>query len=160
MVASFKPNGGVISATNHGFQLSHGSVVIFVDADDYLLPGAVPAHAHALRDTAVVRSQAYMTVPHRNGFPTRIPGMRSAEGDLRDLVLRKGAGGVCLLSELGQCLVPCLSGTRLPSARKIYGTGPRHHAHGRGSALRENCGPRYGRSRLPTAWNELHRTIC
>lgn len=89
----FKPNGGVISATNHGFELSYGSVVIFVDADDYLLPGAVAAHTRALREPGVVRSQAYMAVQHGNEMSTdTVPGVRSAEGDLRDLVLDRGPG--------------------------------------------------------------------
>lgn len=89
----FKPNGGVISATNHGFELSYGSVVIFVDADDYLLPGAVAAHARALREPGVVRSQAYMAVQRGNDVSKNtVPGVRSAEGDLRDLVLDRGPG--------------------------------------------------------------------
>jgi glycosyltransferase involved in cell wall biosynthesis len=95
--ASFKSNGGVISATNHGFKLSHGSVVIFVDADDYLLPGAIHAHAQALGKAGVVRSQTYMTV--LNGTRSshrRMPHGRAADGDLRELLLEKGPGAyVC-----------------------------------------------------------------
>jgi len=91
--ASFKSNGGVISATNHGFKLSHGSVVIFVDADDYLLPGAIHAHAQALGEPGVVRSQTYMTV--LNGTQSsdrRMPDGPAADGDLRGLLLEKGPG--------------------------------------------------------------------
>jgi glycosyltransferase involved in cell wall biosynthesis len=94
---SFKPNGGVISATNYGFQLSRGSVVIFVDADDYLLPGAVNAHAEALREPGVVRSQTYMTVQDATrSSGGRMPAKRAADGDLRELILERGPGAyVC-----------------------------------------------------------------
>jgi len=36
-----KPNGGHASAFNAGFRVSHGTVVMFLDADDALLPNAV-----------------------------------------------------------------------------------------------------------------------
>ena len=37
----FKANGGQASALNAGFELGHGDLVIFLDADDMLLPMAV-----------------------------------------------------------------------------------------------------------------------
>jgi hypothetical protein len=91
---SFKQNGGMVSAMNHGFRISQGSVVIFVDADDYLLPGAVAAHVQALGDFAVVRSQTYLTVVHGTRVsPTeRIPDKPPEEGDLRELTLERGPG--------------------------------------------------------------------
>jgi Glycosyl transferase family 2 len=39
--AIFKPNGGQASAINLGFRASRGDLVIFLDADDVLLPNAV-----------------------------------------------------------------------------------------------------------------------
>ena len=39
--AVFKPNGGHASAFNVGFRASRGSIVMFLDADDALLPNAV-----------------------------------------------------------------------------------------------------------------------
>lgn len=39
--AVFKPNGGHASAFNAGFRASRGSIVMFLDADDALLPTAV-----------------------------------------------------------------------------------------------------------------------
>ena len=38
-----KPNGGQASAVNAGFQASAGEIVVFLDADDFLLPGCVEA---------------------------------------------------------------------------------------------------------------------
>ena len=98
--SSFKQNGGVISATNYGFQLSRGSVVIFVDADDYLLPGAVNAHAEALCEPGVVRSQSYMTVLHATRSPRgRMPAKRAADGDM---VLADGFSCRTQLDQLAQ----------------------------------------------------------
>jgi hypothetical protein len=92
--SSFKHNGGMVSAMNQGFRLSRGSIVMFVDADDYLLPGAVAAHARVLANPAVVRSQTYLTVVHGTRVsPTeRIPGKPAADGDLRELTLERGPG--------------------------------------------------------------------
>ncbi len=68
-----------------------------MDADDYLLPGAVAAHAEALQEPGVVRSQAYMTV--LNGIELsgeRMPGRCAPEGDLQNTVLQHGPGSyVC-----------------------------------------------------------------
>ena len=93
LLASFKQNGGMVSAMNHGFELAQGAVVMFVDSDDYLLPGAVAAHARALRHPGVVRSQAFMTVLDESTPSKRtIPGANAAEGDLHELVLQRGPG--------------------------------------------------------------------
>jgi glycosyltransferase involved in cell wall biosynthesis len=97
IAACFQSNGGVISATNTGFLMSHGEVVIFVDADDYLLPGAVAAHAEALQGLGVVRSQAYMTVRRGTELSeSRVPLQRATDGDLRSVLLQRGPGSyVC-----------------------------------------------------------------
>ncbi|MPZ18554.1 MAG: glycosyltransferase [Luteitalea sp.] len=93
VISAFKPNGGVASTMNRGFALSHGSVVIFVDADDFLLPGAVADHVRAHRDPEVVRSQAYLTILKEAPYPLdTIPGEPPGEGDLCDLVLARGPG--------------------------------------------------------------------
>jgi hypothetical protein len=92
--ASRKPNGGMVSSMNHGFRLSRGAIVIFLDADDYLLPGAVAMHAQALRDSEVVRSQTYLTVVHgtQASASQTIPTKPAAEGDLCPLTLKRGPG--------------------------------------------------------------------
>ena len=94
VTASFKQNGGMVSAMNHGFRLAHGDVIMFVDSDDYLLPGAISAHASALAQAGVVRSQAFMTVLDESQPSRRstIPGAHAAEGELRELVLQRGPG--------------------------------------------------------------------
>lgn len=93
IVASFKENGGMVTSMNHGFRLSRGSIVMFIDADDYLLPGAVAEHVRALAAPDVVRSQTYLTVLSDGQLAlSQIPGMTADEGDLRDRVLRMGPG--------------------------------------------------------------------
>jgi glycosyltransferase involved in cell wall biosynthesis len=93
LIACFKPNGGMVSSMNRGFELSHGSIVIFLDADDFLLPDAVSAHVDAPRDPSVVRSQISMTVLNEaQPSGKEIPGVPAGEGDLRELILEIGPG--------------------------------------------------------------------
>jgi glycosyltransferase involved in cell wall biosynthesis len=93
LVASFKPNGGMVTAMNHGFALTHGAIVIFVDADDYLLPGAVSAHVEALGEPGVVRSQTYMNVlKGTSASGEKIPDGHAHEGNLQNLILKRGPG--------------------------------------------------------------------
>jgi glycosyltransferase involved in cell wall biosynthesis len=92
--AIFKPNGGHASAFNAGFRASHGSIVMFLDADDALLPNAVEEVVRAWHPR-VAKTQfvlAYIdaagralggTVPYS---PARMP-----DGDIRASIL--GAGG-------------------------------------------------------------------
>jgi hypothetical protein len=49
ITAVFKENGGQREANNTGFQYSTGDVVIFLDADDVLVPGAVRSIAEVWR---------------------------------------------------------------------------------------------------------------
>lgn len=90
----YKQNGGMISSFNTGFSASRGRIVIFLDADDYLNQGALTAHATALSQPGVVRSQGYMAVVDTNGLPTgaKLPGRLAPEGDLRELALVRGPG--------------------------------------------------------------------
>lgn len=50
-----KEKGGQASALNAGFRASSGEAVIFLDADDTLLPGAVAEVARLFRDPGVVK---------------------------------------------------------------------------------------------------------
>ena len=86
-------NGGHCAASNTGFLRSRGEVVIFLDADDYLLPGAALALASALNsDPEASKAQGYLTVIDRNGQASgrRIPRRLSPSGFYRDKTLHWG----------------------------------------------------------------------
>lgn len=93
VTAVFKENGGEASSMNAGFAASHGAIVLFVDSDDYLLPGAIAAHVQALADRRVVRSQGYLAVMRGGELSNeRLPSVAAAQGDLRERLLQRGPG--------------------------------------------------------------------
>jgi Glycosyl transferase family 2 len=89
--AIFKENAGQASALNVGFEASHGESVIFLDADDLLLPGAAAAVAHALSDPTVAKAHWSMPIVDGQGRRTgELQDARLAEGDLRRHVFEDG----------------------------------------------------------------------
>lgn len=81
-------NGGQAAALNSGFARSRGDVVIFLDADDVLLPGIVEKVAAAFQDTPdLARVQYRLAVVDADGVRTGewIPEAYAAmpSGDLR-----------------------------------------------------------------------------
>jgi glycosyltransferase involved in cell wall biosynthesis len=91
IVPVLKDNGGQGSALNAGFAASSGDVVLFLDADDVLLPDAVEAALPHLRDPEVVKVHWSMPIIDAEGRRTgeiRHPDL--PEGDLRDVVRREG----------------------------------------------------------------------
>jgi len=86
-------NGGHCAASNTGFLHSRGNVVMFLDADDYLLPGAALALASALdTDPKASKAQGYLAVIDRDGLASgqRIPRKLSPSGYYRDKTLLWG----------------------------------------------------------------------
>ncbi len=88
IAAVLKENGGQSSALTAGFAHSHGDIVIFLDADDVLLPHAAQAVVdafHAQPDAAKI--QYRMIVIDRNGQPSVTvkppPHIPLPSGDLR-----------------------------------------------------------------------------
>jgi hypothetical protein len=90
--AVFQPNGGQTSALNAGFDRSRADVVIFLDADDLLLPGAAARARSTLRATGCVKAHWPLWVIDTDGRRTGElkPAKRLVEGDLRDLLIRSG----------------------------------------------------------------------
>jgi glycosyltransferase involved in cell wall biosynthesis len=91
--AVFKPNGGHASAFNAGFRASHGSIVMFLDADDMLLPNAVEETVTAWRP-GVAKAQFVLAHIDANGHPlgTTVPYLpaQMPDGDIGASILDAG----------------------------------------------------------------------
>lgn len=92
VIPVLKENGGQASAFNAGFACSQGEIVIFLDADDVLLPHVVEHVVAVFRTTPEVAKVQYrLEVIEGSGVPTgmfRPPRHRPMpSGDLRHQVL-------------------------------------------------------------------------
>ena len=88
-----KANGGHGSALNAGFAASRGEIVIFLDADDELMPDAVEQVMKAWRP-AVAKAQFQLEMVDENGQPLgeRVPRFDRylPSGDIRERIERYG----------------------------------------------------------------------
>lgn len=87
-----KDNQGQASAFNAGQEASHGDVIVFLDADDTLLPFAVDRAVEQLREEDVVKVHWHLWEMDEEGRRTGriMPGYSLAEGDLLPETLRFG----------------------------------------------------------------------
>ena len=89
----FKPNGGQGSALNAGFAASGGEIVMFLDADDELLPQAVDQVVKAWRP-GVAKTQFQLELIDERSQPlgSLVPPFRGyiPNGDIRDRFARIG----------------------------------------------------------------------
>jgi glycosyltransferase involved in cell wall biosynthesis len=90
--AVLKANGGQASAFNAGLAACRGEVVVFLDADDYLLPAALERAVPLLADPAVAKVHWPLWVIDSQGHRTGgvYPAGKLAKGDLRAEVIRTG----------------------------------------------------------------------
>jgi glycosyltransferase involved in cell wall biosynthesis len=93
IVPVIKANGGHGSALNAGFAASHGEIVMFLDADDELLPDAAAQVVRAWRP-GVAKAQFQLDMIDERGQPlgTRVPPFNGfiPNGDIRDRIARFG----------------------------------------------------------------------
>jgi glycosyltransferase involved in cell wall biosynthesis len=91
IVSVCKANGGQGSAFNEGFRKSHGDVVIFLDADDALLPDAISAAAKEFREGV---SKIHWPLWRADDALTSVGLLFPPEdlpfGDLRDFTFAEG----------------------------------------------------------------------
>ncbi len=87
-----KENGGQASAFNAGFAASRGSVVLFLDSDDVLLPTAVDAALEALEPDGAVKAQWPLAEIDERGRPTGrlVPEEGLRGGALRSALIEHG----------------------------------------------------------------------
>jgi glycosyltransferase involved in cell wall biosynthesis len=87
-----KENGGMASSLEAGLEASHGDILIFLDADDVLLPSAVETAVEAFRDSRVVKVHWPLIEIDQDGRPTgrMLPRRPLPEGDLREAVIADG----------------------------------------------------------------------
>jgi glycosyltransferase involved in cell wall biosynthesis len=93
VLAVFKPNGGHASAFNAGFRASHGSIVMFLDADDVLLPSAVEEVVDAWGpDVAKVQFVLAHIDAQGRALGTTVPYLpaQMPSGDIRASILEAG----------------------------------------------------------------------
>lgn len=96
LIAVFKENGGQASALNAGYRPTTGDVVIFLDADDVLLPQAVSRVSEAFRDGRLSKVHWRPEVVGAAGARAdhRADHGPLQSGDLRSRVIAQGAAAV------------------------------------------------------------------
>ena len=95
VIAVFQENAGQAAAFNSGFAASSGQIVVFLDADDMLTPGAVRTMRQALADPTVAKLHWSLSEINRDGTATGAlrPEILMPEGDLRQRVVEYGPLG-------------------------------------------------------------------
>lgn len=84
LTAIFQANAGQAAAQNAGYAASRGEAVLFLDADDVLLPSAAAGVLGALRDPQVAKVHWSMPIIDGEGRRTgELQDPELAEGDLR-----------------------------------------------------------------------------
>ncbi len=88
----YKQNGGQGSAFNAGFGASRGDIVLFLDADDLLLPTAAERVVDRFKEKNVVKVHWPLQVVDENGALSGgiIPDRTLPEGDLKDVIVEGG----------------------------------------------------------------------
>jgi glycosyltransferase involved in cell wall biosynthesis len=119
--AIFKPNGGHASAFNAGFGASHGSIVMFLDADDALLPSAVEEVVRAWRP-GVAKVQFVLAHIDADGRPLggTVPYLpaQMPDGDIRASIL--DAGGYVGVPTSGNAFARTVLERLLPLPESVW----------------------------------------
>ncbi|GAA4402971.1 hypothetical protein GCM10023187_18600 [Nibrella viscosa] len=97
ITAILKANGGQASAFNEGFKVSRGEIIIFLDADDTLLPTAIEQVVNAFDSPEVAK--VHWPMWRIDGAGRRsggvVPAHPLAEGDLREGLVHHGPAFCC-----------------------------------------------------------------
>jgi glycosyltransferase involved in cell wall biosynthesis len=95
ITAIFQENAGQAAAFNTGFAASSGEIIIFLDADDLLVPGAATAIREVFDDSAIAKLHWSLHEIDRDGRQTGAlrPEALMPAGDLRARVVEHGPLG-------------------------------------------------------------------
>lgn len=95
IIPILKENRGQPSAFNAGFKVSTGTIVLFLDADDMLLPSALASFANLFEMPEVVKVHWALWEIDGDGYATNrlVPSYSLSEGDLRQMVIDRGPAG-------------------------------------------------------------------
>jgi glycosyltransferase involved in cell wall biosynthesis len=95
VIAVFQENAGQAAAFNAGFAASSGEIVVFLDADDLLVPGAAPAICSAFDQPGVAKLHWSLSEVDRDGNVTGAlrPEALMPTGDLRQRTIEYGPLG-------------------------------------------------------------------
>jgi glycosyltransferase involved in cell wall biosynthesis len=121
LCAVFKTNGGHASAFNAGFRASRGSIVMFLDADDLLLPNAVEEVVRAWHPGT---AKAQFVLAHVDADGRSLGGVvpyspaQMPEGDIRALIL--DAGGYVGVPTSGNAFARSVLDRLLPLPEPIW----------------------------------------
>jgi hypothetical protein len=92
IIPVLKPNAGQASTFNIGFEKSKGEVILFLDADDVLLPKAIERAMKSFRPGVVkVHWQLRETREDLRKTPRRVPPEPLLVGDAREITFSEGA---------------------------------------------------------------------
>lgn len=92
IIPVLKKNEGQASAFNAGFTASRGEAIIFLDADDMLLPNAVENASNYLRNSDIVKVHWHLWEVNKEGIKTgrKHPSKDLREGNFRQEIIKKG----------------------------------------------------------------------
>jgi len=93
VTARYNDHRGQCGAVNTGVAASRGDIVIFLDADDFLVSDAVQRHVDAfVANPSITKSQGYLRCVDADGRPLerKLPYRLSPSGNYREQILKKG----------------------------------------------------------------------
>jgi glycosyltransferase involved in cell wall biosynthesis len=123
VVTLYKENGGMASTHNAAFERAGGDVVIFLDADDTLLPSAAEQAARGAT-AGVSKVHWPMWVIDAEGRRSHVePDEALPEGDLRELVLERGPYSHRVAHMSGNAWSRGFLETALPMPEETFRTG-------------------------------------
>ena len=146
--AILKENGGQASAFNAGLAACRGEIVVFLDSDDVLLPGAVENAVRLFAAGGLVKVHWPLRIIDDRGRETgdRFPDDPLAEGDVRSKLIEAGPEGYNWPPTSGNAWARSFLDAVMPLPESEFRTCPDYYLatlaplHGRIGLVREPQG--------------------